>query len=470
MKKKKYQSPLIIQNNLNINISDDNQIDLIEDDISCLSETESLTTKSSSTINLKRYFGINARTEFGRRIKWLSNQRKLLYHQRDELLEKTRFESSYDGHSHSHSHNNNNNHNNSNNHNNDNNTQITTTNGGDERFSVLDDDNISVDSFDIPTVKEDIQEGTITSPRTKYIAACLKQNMNPRMSLILRKRISSELNLQHQGMGDTLGLLFADSLKELPYVQSINISDNNLTDVSIGPILRSIISMANVTSLNISNNMIDSKSTRALADYLKSPSCSIKRLILQKSDIDDSECHMFVEALKYNSSLIDLDLSNNKIGQAETLNTVQPDYITGGEAIADMLASNLCKLQTLNLAWNLIRLDGGISLAGCLKTNKYVTFLDLSYNALGKDGGEVLGSALLGNSILETLLLTNNNINFSACFAICVALEENFSLRRLALDGNPIGEGGGRSVMQIPFTTGNSFSSIFLLFLLYFLL
>ena len=419
-------SALVFKNEIDVNIGFD-----ASDDISCLSDAESLST-SKTNLNLTRYFGVTARNEFGRRIKWLSNQRKMLYHQRDELEEKTRFESSYDHQENSSSH---------------------------EKHSLIDEENVSVDSFDVPTVKDDLQDGTVTSPRTKYIAACLKKNMNPRMSLILRKRISSDLNLQHQGMGDTLGVLFADSLKELPYVHSINIADNNLTDVSIGPILRSIILMSNVTSLNISNNMIDSKSTRALADYLRSSTCSIKKLILQKSDIDDSECHMFVEALKENSSLLELDLSNNKIGQAETLNTVQPDYITGGEALADMLASNSCHLQYLNLAWNLIRLDGGIALAGCVATNKYVTHLDLSYNALGKDGGEVLGSSLLGNTVLHTLLLTNNNINFSACFSICVALEENFSLRKLSLDGNPIGEGGGRALMQVPFTTGTGMIS-----------
>jgi hypothetical protein len=413
-------SALVIKNEIDITMGFD-----VSDDISCLSEADTLNT-SRTALNLTRYFGVSARNEFGRRIKWLSNQRKMLYNQRDELEEKTRFESSYDHQD----------------------TRST------DKQSLIDDDNVSLDSFDVPTVKDDLQDGTVTSPRTKYIAACLKKNMNPRMSLILRKRVSADLNLQHQGMGDTLGVLFADSLKELPYVHSINLADNNLTDVSIGPILRSIILMSNVTSLNISNNMIDSKSTHALAEYLRSPNCSIQKLILQKSDIDDSECHMFVEALKENSSLLELDLSNNKIGQAETLNTVQPDYITGGEALADMLASNSCKLQYLNLAWNLIRLDGGIALAGCVATNRYVTYLDLSYNALGKDGGEVLGSSLLGNTILRTLLLANNNINFSACFAICVALEENFSLRKLSLDGNPIGEGGGRALMQVPFTAG----------------
>ena len=299
MKKKKYELPLIIKNKVEIHVSEkEEEIDIgLNDDISCLSESESLFTKntsSSTSVNLQRYFGLNARNEFGRRIKWLSNQRKLLYPERNELLEKTRFESSYDGHSYTQS---------------PSKSQIKTNfqSQGDSTISnkstnqknsdeipsssssiIINnnddvDDNISVDSFDVQTVKEDIQEGTITSPRTKYIAACLKQNMNPRMSLILRKRVSSELNLQHQGMGDSLGLLFAESLRELPYVQSINISDNNLTDISIGPILRSIILMANITSLNISNNMIDSKSTRALADYLKSTNYSFWGIILRKT-------------------------------------------------------------------------------------------------------------------------------------------------------------------------------------------
>jgi Ran GTPase-activating protein (RanGAP) involved in mRNA processing and transport len=484
-----YSSPaLIIKSEIDFKVGHGTTDAIVADDLSCITDlggggggnsrcgtAESLSSKS--TLNLTRYFGVGARNEFGHRIKWLSNQRQLLFHQSDELLEKTRFESSYtipssvhgggDEGSESFSH-----------HlpDQDPDDDLTLDNGGmssricpshrhhDDEGGGCDDANSSHDSFDIHTIHDDLHDGTITSPRTKYITACLKQNLNPRMSFILRKRISSDLNLQHQGMGDTLGILFADSLRELPYVHSINLNDNNLTDLSIGPIIRSILTMTHVTSLNLSNNLLNSNSTTALADYLSSPSCTIKRLILQDADLDDHECHMFVQALTSKTSarsLIELDLSKNKIGQAEILNTVQPDYITGGEALADMLASNVCQLQVLNLSWNLIRLDGGIALAGCVATNQYVTSLDLSYNALGKDGGEVLGSALLKNTVLHTLQLANNNINFSACFAICVALEENFSLRKLSLDGNPIGEGGGRALMQVPFTAGTPPSSSF---------
>ena len=60
-----------------------------------------------------------------------------------------------------------------------------------------------------------------------------------------------------------------------------------------------------------------------------SPTCPLERLILRNADVDDFECERFVEAIKCNSSLVELDLSNNKIGSAENLNTVMPDLITG---------------------------------------------------------------------------------------------------------------------------------------------
>jgi Ca2+-binding EF-hand superfamily protein len=102
----------------------------------------------------------------------------------------------------------------------------------------------------------------------------------------------------------------------------------------------------------------------------------------------------------------------------------------------------------------MLRLDGACALASSLAYNQYITYLDLSYNGLGRQAGELLGNALLTNQTLETLLLMNNNLNFSACFTLCVAVEEHHSLKRLQLDGNPIGEGGGRILMTIPSTVG----------------
>jgi Leucine-rich repeat (LRR) protein len=227
----------------------------------------------------------------------------------------------------------------------------------------------------------------ITSPRTKYLAGCMKNNLNPRASLVLRKHMSKRLELQHHGFGDEMGKLLAECLVNLPFIESINIADNMLTDVGMGPIILAAVNISSLLELNLSQNEIGPVSAKALFDYLINASCTLERLILNNADVDDYECERFVEAIKDNKSLLELELSHNKIGSAENLNTVMPDLVTGGEALADLLRSKHCHLKSLKLDWNMIRMDGAIDLANSIASNKTLTFLDLSYNSLSTQGG-----------------------------------------------------------------------------------
>ena len=68
--------------------------------------------------------------------------------------------------------------------------------------------------------------GTIQSPRSKYIAGCMQKRLNPRASLVVRKNMTKQLNLQHHGMGDTMAKLLVESIQGLPFIESINIADN----------------------------------------------------------------------------------------------------------------------------------------------------------------------------------------------------------------------------------------------------
>jgi Ca2+-binding EF-hand superfamily protein len=394
--------------------------------------------KKGNTLQIDRYFGPTARDNCGQRYQWLKNQTNILLDEND-LLQRTRFDSS----------------------------KVSALDfpfnprrDDEEEVSEEEEeedgqgDHRSLSTMDRSLVKYDVENGCPSSPRTKFLAGCIKNKLNPRLSLILRKRVTDELNLQHLGIGDEMGLIFAQSLQDLPIVRTINLADNNLTDQSLGMILEAITALPDLTFLDLSQNILDTITSKALADYLSSSECLLKKLKLSSADIDDHECHLFVQALKSNTVLEHLDLSRNKIGHAENLNTVQPDLITGGEAIASLLSNNICTLKYLSLEWNMLRLDGACALASSLAYNQYLTYLDLSYNGLGRDAGELLGSALLTNQTIERLLLMNNNLNFSACFTLCVAVEENHSLKRLQLDGNPIGEGGGRILMTIPSSVG----------------
>jgi len=293
------------------------------------------------------------------------------------------------------------------------------------------------------------------SPRTAYLAGCARLNLNPRPSLIIRKRFAKELNLDHQGMGDQMAIVLSESLRCLPYIQSIRLADNNLTDVGMGPILSSILSKPNLLELNLSSNIIGPESAKALAMYLSAEKCPLQRLLLADADVDDYECSNFVEAMKTNKELKEMDLAKNKIGIAENLNTVYPDLITGGEALADLLRHSDCHIETLKLGWNLLRLDGAVDFVSSLGVNNTLTYLDLSYNALGKAAGVVLGDSIIDNKSLQTLKLCNNGLHACAIFTICQGIIENHSLRRVALDGNPIGEQGARALMMIPVFAGS---------------
>jgi Ran GTPase-activating protein (RanGAP) involved in mRNA processing and transport len=286
---------------------------------------------------------------------------------------------------------------------------------------------------------EDPSLGMITSPRTKFLASCMSAKLNPRASLVLRKNMSKKLNLQHHGIGDRMAALLAESLKDLPFIEVINIADNMLTDDGMGPIIHAAVKMPGLIELNLSQNEIGPVSSAALHDYLIEEQCPLQTLILNAADVDDFECAGFIDAVKQNKSLREVDLSGNLIGKSENLNTVMPDIITGGEAIADLLRSSECNLTKLHLQWNMIRLDGAIDLASSLAINNTLLYLDLSFNSLSTDGGIVLGMSLLKNRTLQTLILSNNSLDAKASFTICAGIIENRSLKKVVLDGNPIG-------------------------------
>ena len=108
----------------------------------------------------------------------------------------------------------------------------------------------------------------ITSPRTKYLAGCMKNNLNPRASLVLRKHMSKRLELQHHGFGDEMGKLLAECLVNLPFIESINIADNMLTDVGMGPIILAAVNISSLLELNLSQNEIGPVSAKALFNDL----------------------------------------------------------------------------------------------------------------------------------------------------------------------------------------------------------
>ena len=284
------------------------------------------------------------------------------------------------------------------------------------------------------------------SPRHRFILGCINSKITPRPSLLIRKDLSTVLNLEHQNMGDDGGRLLANALDGLPHLCSLNIADNNLTDEGLTSIIRKLPTCHYLTSLDISENKIDAEAAHELSAYLLSPACALIDIVMRKSDVDDNEIGFFIDAIGQSNKLINVDLSANMIGSNQR--TLKEGLTMGGKVLGEMLCDSSCKLRTLKLAWNMIRYSSGVALMQSLKENRSLTYLDVSYNGLGDEGAQSFGDALQVNSTLQTILLSNNNISSSGCFCVVEGIKKCKSLVSIDLTNNPIGHRGAVSVMM----------------------
>ena len=255
-------------------------------------------------------------------------------------------------------------------------------------------------------------------------------------------------------MGDDTGLIFAQSLKNMPFLQSLNLSDNCLTDISLNNMIESLGALPVLTYLNLSCNIINHHAATALATFI-AKNRTLTTLILSQADIDDYECELFVAATAENMTLKELNISNNHIGKSELSPVLRKKNGNGADAFASMIGSPDCSLENLNMRWNQIRHQGACNLAQSLDCNKSLIVLDLGYNCLGNESAEIIGSVLMNNKTIASLNLENCNIQGQGCFTLCTGIKENHSLTYVCLDNNPISEFGAVLLMQVPIEVGN---------------
>jgi hypothetical protein len=177
-------------------------------------EEEDFRNRSKGRVRHENYFGDQAKSSFLSRYHWVAQEQSVLDNGSEALVHHTIFEENTKENSHTIEF-----------------PFMPRRPGNPDDMSVasedpFEDDNVSLlfcNDFDIP---EDTEEAAAsiaetydthsvatldlsaamqfnreleTSPRTKFIAACIQAKVHPRASLLLRRNVSAELNLQHQG-------------------------------------------------------------------------------------------------------------------------------------------------------------------------------------------------------------------------------------------------------------------------------
>lgn len=216
-------------------------------------------------------------------------------------------------------------------------------------FSNLDDDESDQEDNKVRNKSHATELVGQSSPRSVFLAGCVRYGLPPRSVAMLRKRISPILNIAHMSIGNQMAILLAEALDKMPYLQALNLADNNLDDIGLSAVIRSVAKHSTLEVLDISQNIMDDDASKALAAYIGNEQCQLKCLRMSSTDIDDKECARFIDVLMNNRQLRELDMSNNLLGKDENLNVVMPDFLTGGESIAKFLRNSTCPLETLNV-------------------------------------------------------------------------------------------------------------------------
>ena len=221
-------------------------------------------------------------------------------------------------------------------------------------------------------VRSDIDE--VMGALRAFGAKCVELQLAPRPLLprsVRELRATGTLDLSKQGIGDDYAIALSAALARLgTRLKALRLDDNRLGDVGMEALVRAAMpeALPSLTSLELSGNATGPASARAIRELLEHPRCALRALRLAEADIDDDECVALVESVRVNRTVERIDLRSNRIGALEGANKVNPNLLTGGEALAQQLPSN-ATLTALDLSWNGLRQESAASFARALGEN-----------------------------------------------------------------------------------------------------
>ncbi|XP_072894922.1 NACHT, LRR and PYD domains-containing protein 3-like [Hemitrygon akajei] len=179
--------------------------------------------------------------------------------------------------------------------------------------------------------------------------------------------------------------------------------------------------------LGLGGNQLGDSGVKLVSAALRNPECKIQKLWLYSVGLTDSGAEDLVSALSTNPLLMELILSDNKLGDS------------GVKLVSAALRNPECKIQILGLRDVGLTDSGTEDLASVLGTNPSLTELDLSFNELGDSGVKLVFAALRNPECkIQKLGLTRVGLTDSGAEDVVSALSTKPSLTELDLGYNSL--------------------------------
>ena len=229
--------------------------------------------------------------------------------------------------------------------------------------------------------------------------------------------------LYNTGIGEPDCEALCEPLKSSHSLQHLRIDQNNLSSESVVSIITGLSHNSSLTTLDISNSHFSMANVDSLASVLKDHSkCTLTVLYLQDCHINSEGAVKLAAVLCKNTTLKDLNLSGNPIGE----------HVEGMTAVAKLLVENKT-LTELNLQDCHISSEGAVELAAVLCKNSTLKCLYLDHNPIGVEGASSMSDMLQHNTSLEELHLSDDSVGEEGVHQLINSLKHNQRLRELWL-------------------------------------
>ncbi|XP_056304523.1 NACHT, LRR and PYD domains-containing protein 3-like [Danio aesculapii] len=260
-------------------------------------------------------------------------------------------------------------------------------------------------------------------------------------TVLSSKTILKEMNLNNSRLLDSGVREICEGLKNpVCKLEILNLRKCGLIEKSCSALSTVLRSDSSLKELDMSNNILQDSGVKKLQSGLENTNCTLEKLSLSDCRITEEGYKALASALRSNPShLIELDLRGNDPGQS------------GVKELTDLLQDPHCTLETLRFlspaADEAFQFVTGV--VG--KNPLLLKELNLSDRELGDTRVNQLSALLQDKHCkLNTLILCRCSITEEQCVILTSALKSNPShLRELNLSGNELGESGFQSLCSL---------------------